>query len=129
MAQLEKRVLYAANVHTTGGRDSSPRRANGRLNTELWTPGIVGSGTNPEQLFTNGWSARRADPGHLRFKPGPWLSIVIAIIAVISIIGGELWLLRQTPPADSPGSFTVASDLNRALASVVETSLLVRSKD
>jgi hypothetical protein len=74
-------------------------------------------------------TSRGLDPRPLRFKPGPSLSIVIAIIAFISIIGGELWLFRQIAPADSPGSFTVASDLNRALASVVETSLPVGPKD
>jgi hypothetical protein len=58
-------------------------------------------------------------------KRGPWLAIVIAIIAVISIIGGESWALRQTPAVDGSVSSTVASDLNRVLARVAEASLLM----
>jgi osmotically inducible protein OsmC len=57
MTQLEKRVLYTAKVHTSRGRDSSPRCADGRLDTKPSTLGIAGNGTNPEQLFANGWSA------------------------------------------------------------------------
>jgi hypothetical protein len=70
-------------------------------------------------------TSRRVNPRLPRLRQEPWISIVIAIIAVISIIGAELWVLRQIALADSSGSFTVASDLNRALASVAETSLLV----
>jgi lipoyl-dependent peroxiredoxin len=57
MDQLEKKVLYTAKVHTTGGRDGASRSSDGRLNIMHSSPGAAGSGTNPEQLFAAGWSA------------------------------------------------------------------------
>lgn len=51
------KVLYTANVHTTGGRDGQARSSDGRLDIKLTPPGAVGAGTNPEQLFGAGWSA------------------------------------------------------------------------
>ena len=56
MKKLEK-VLYAAKTHTTGGRDGASRTDDGRLDVKLSPPGILGTGTNPEQLFAAGWSA------------------------------------------------------------------------
>jgi osmotically inducible protein OsmC len=57
MPQVEKKVLYTAKVHTTGGRDGVSRSSDGRLDVKHSTPGTVGTGTNPEQLFAAGWSA------------------------------------------------------------------------
>ncbi len=55
---LEKRVLYTAKVHTTGGRDGGASRSeDGRLDIKHTLPGSKGAGTNPEQLFAAGWSA------------------------------------------------------------------------
>jgi lipoyl-dependent peroxiredoxin len=56
MAQIEK-VLYTGKTHTTGGRDGASRSDDGRLDIKHSTPGLPGSGTNPEQLFAAGWSA------------------------------------------------------------------------
>jgi osmotically inducible protein OsmC len=56
MTQL-KHVLYTGRTHTTGGRDGQSRSSDGRLDIRLSSPGAVGSGTNPEQLFAAGWSA------------------------------------------------------------------------
>jgi len=56
MTTLQK-VLYTAQTHTTGGRDGAARSSDGRLNIQLSSPGAVGNGTNPEQLFAAGWSA------------------------------------------------------------------------
>ena len=56
MSQIEK-VLYTAKTHTTGGRDGASRSSDGRLEIKLSSPGTVGGGTNPEQLFAAGWSA------------------------------------------------------------------------
>ena len=56
MASLDK-VLYTADVHTTGGRDGSARSTDGRLDVQLSSPGTAGAGTNPEQLFAAGYSA------------------------------------------------------------------------
>jgi Ohr subfamily peroxiredoxin len=53
----QSKVLYTANVHTTGGRDGASRSSDGRLDIKHTTPGSAGNGTNPEQLFAAGWSA------------------------------------------------------------------------
>jgi hypothetical protein len=59
----------------------------------------------------------------------PWLSVVLAIVAAILIVGGESWAIRQATPFDGSISPTLASDLNRALANVAETSLLIGPVD
>jgi Ohr subfamily peroxiredoxin len=53
-----EKVLYTAKAHTTGGRDGASRSSDGRLDVKLSSPGTPGTGTNPEQLFAAGWSAR-----------------------------------------------------------------------
>src|SRR5438105_3159318 len=58
MTLLEKKVVYTARVHTTGGRDGGTSRSDdGRLDIKHSVPGTSGTGTNPEQLFAAGWSA------------------------------------------------------------------------
>jgi osmotically inducible protein OsmC len=53
-----EKVLYTAQIHTTGGRDGgSSSSSDGHLNITLSVPGTSGNGTNPEQLFAAGWSA------------------------------------------------------------------------
>ncbi|MBB5635077.1 Ohr subfamily peroxiredoxin [Pedobacter cryoconitis] len=54
--KIEK-VLYTGKTKTTGGRDGESRSSDDRLNIKLSSPGISGTGTNPEQLFASGWSA------------------------------------------------------------------------
>jgi len=54
---MPTKTLYTAKVRTTGGRDGTSRSSDGRLDVRLSTPGSIGSGTNPEQLFAAGWSA------------------------------------------------------------------------
>jgi osmotically inducible protein OsmC len=57
MSQTDK-VLYTAETHTMGGRESGvSRSSDGRLDIKLSTPGSARIGTNPEQLFAAGWSA------------------------------------------------------------------------
>ena len=51
------KILFTANVHTTGGREGAARSSDGRLDVRLSPPGSAGSGTNPEELFAAGWSA------------------------------------------------------------------------
>src|SRR5271154_7142960 len=54
----QKKVLFTAKEHTTGGRDGgSSKSSDGRLEVKLSVPGTPGTGTNPEQLFAAGWSA------------------------------------------------------------------------
>ncbi|HXI69917.1 MAG TPA: organic hydroperoxide resistance protein [Verrucomicrobiae bacterium] len=56
--QPNKKVLYTAKTHTTGGREGgASRTSDGRLDVKLSVPGTPGDGTNPEQLFAVGWSA------------------------------------------------------------------------
>jgi osmotically inducible protein OsmC len=57
MTPFEK-VLYTGKAHTMGGRDGASHTSDGRLVVKLWTPGSLGAGTNPQQLFAAGWSAR-----------------------------------------------------------------------
>ncbi|MCB8823341.1 organic hydroperoxide resistance protein [Microvirga rosea] len=52
----QPKKLYTAIVRTIGGREGSSRSSDGRLDIRLSTPGSVGAGTNPEQLFAAGWS-------------------------------------------------------------------------
>ena len=56
--QTQKKVLYTAKNHTTGGRDGGQSKSSdGRLEIKLSDPGTSGLGTNPEQLLAAGWSA------------------------------------------------------------------------
>lgn len=57
MTQELDKVLYTAQVHTTGGRDGASRSSDGKLDMQLSAPGGNGTGTNPEQLFAAGYSA------------------------------------------------------------------------
>jgi Ohr subfamily peroxiredoxin len=53
----QKKVVYTAKAHTTGGRDGGgSRTSDGRLEVKFSLPGGPGTGTNPEQLFAVGWS-------------------------------------------------------------------------
>jgi len=55
--QLDKKVVYTAKTHTTGGRDGGgSRTSDGRLDVKFSLPGAPGNGTNPEQLLAAGWS-------------------------------------------------------------------------
>ncbi len=56
-AVANDKVIYTAQTHTTGGREGASTSSDGRLDIKLSTPGGLGSGTNPEQLFAAGWSA------------------------------------------------------------------------
>jgi Ohr subfamily peroxiredoxin len=57
MIMSDTKTLYTAAVHVTGGRDGAAKSSDGRLDVKLSTPGGMGQGTNPEQLFAAGWSA------------------------------------------------------------------------
>jgi hypothetical protein len=66
-----------------------------------------------------------AAPNASRPRRSPWLAIAVAVVALVSIVSGELWALRQTPPDDNVANATLASDLERTLARVAEASLLI----
>jgi osmotically inducible protein OsmC len=56
LPKIEK-VVYTAKTHTTGGREGASLSSDGRLDVKLASPGAKRVGTNPEQLFSAGWSA------------------------------------------------------------------------
>lgn len=70
----------------------------------------------PNRLVAPSASGRRASP---------WLAIAVAVVALISIVSGELWALRQPSPDDSAATSTLASDVERTLARVAAASLLI----
>ena len=52
------KVRYTAKTRTSGGRRGGISRSDdGRLDVKFSAPGVLGTGTNPEQLFAAGWSA------------------------------------------------------------------------
>ncbi len=55
------KVLYTAHGHATGGRTGEGATDDGKVNVKLSTPKELGgdgaAGTNPEQLFSVGYSA------------------------------------------------------------------------
>ena len=56
--QDDIKVRYTAKTHTSGGRRGGVSRSDdGRLDVKFSAPGVLGTGTNPEQLFAAGWSA------------------------------------------------------------------------
>ena len=70
MITIDK-VLYTANVHTTGGRDGRATSDDKLLDVALTLPksmGGQGSATHPEQLFAAGYAA--CFMGALRFHFG-----------------------------------------------------------
>jgi len=84
------KTLYIANVHVTGGREGAARSSDGRLDVRLSTPGGVGQGTNPEQLFAAGWSACFEGAMAIAAKSkGIALPEGVAIDAEVSLLHGE----------------------------------------
>ena len=59
----------------------------------------------------------------------PWLFIAVVIVVAISIVSGELWAIRQAPPADGTVASGLASDVDRALARVAAASALIGPAD
>lgn len=104
MDQLEK-FLYTAKVQTTGGRDGASRSSDDRLDTRLSSPGAVGVGTNPEQLFAAGWSACfMGAMGLAARKLKVHLPLDAAVDAEVDLgTTGEEYLLRARPNVSLPG--------------------------
>ena len=104
MNQIEK-VLYTAKVHTTGGRDGSSRSGDGRLDIKLSTPGTLGAGTNPEQLFAAGWSACFLSAVRITAtKTGVMLPADVAIDAEVDLcITDGAYILKARLNVSLPG--------------------------
>ncbi|MBB4575145.1 organic hydroperoxide resistance protein [Rhizobium lentis] len=107
-------VIYTGKTSTAGGRDGASRSSDGRLDVTLSPPGSSGVGTNPEQLFAAGWSARflgaigrAAAERQLRV---PAADAINAEIDLVSNDGG--YLLQARLNAKLPG---IEPDLARSL--------------
>jgi len=70
--KMTVKALYHAHGHATGGRTGAGATDDGKVDVKLSTPkelgGDGGVGTNPEQLFSVGWSA--CFLGALKFVAG-----------------------------------------------------------
>jgi len=53
------KITYTTRTHATGGRDNGAfRSSDGHLDVKPAPPSSACMGTNPEQLFADGWSVR-----------------------------------------------------------------------
>jgi hypothetical protein len=77
----------------------------------------------------------RTPPDHALSSPPrcvrrkPWLFLAVAALVTIFVVSGELWAIRQAPPAEGAVSSALASDVDRALARVAAASLLIGPAD
>ena len=82
------KVLYTANVTSTGGRDGRATSDDGLLDVKLAPPkelGGAGGATNPEQLFAAGYTA--CFIGAMKFVGGRDKIAVPADVAVTANVG------------------------------------------
>lgn len=82
------KVLYTANVTSTGGRDGRATSDDGLLDVKLAPPKELGGGggaTNPEQLFAAGYTA--CFIGAMKFVGGRDKIAVPADVAVTANVG------------------------------------------
>ena len=61
--------------------------------------------------------------------PWPWASIAIALVAVASVVAGELWAFREAPPFATTARSEVAADVDNTLAQVVAPAVLIDPAD
>ncbi|MGA2245121.1 MAG: organic hydroperoxide resistance protein [Verrucomicrobiota bacterium] len=104
--QLERKVVYTAKAHTTGGRDGgASRTSDGRLDVKFSIPGKPGNGTNPEQMFAAGWSGCFLSAiGILAAKKKVILPADAAIDAEVDLCsGGDGYSLRARLNVSLPG--------------------------
>jgi Ohr subfamily peroxiredoxin len=119
-AQPEKKVVYTAKVHTTGGRDGgASRTSDGRLAVKFSIPGGPGDGTNPEQLLAAGWSgcflsAIRHVAGKMKVR----LPVEPAIDAEVDLCAGsDGYSLQARLNVSLPG---LEPDVARAIVDAAE---------
>ena len=55
----------------------------------------------------------------------PWVSIGVALVAIASVVAGELWAFREAPALASKARSEVAADLDSTVARVVSASILI----
>ena len=82
----------------------------------------------------NGMATRRTKTMTSEFGTGarpdarrrwPWASIAIALVAIASVLAGELWAIDEAPATKSE----VVTELNSTLAGVVAASVLIAPAD
>src|SRR4030081_2029715 len=100
------KLKYTAKTHTSGGRRGAVSRSDdGRLDVKFSAPGVPGTGTNPEQLFSAGWSACFISAmGVVASKMKVTLPADVAIDAEIDLChSGEVYFLRARLNVRLPG--------------------------
>ena len=99
-------MRYTARTQTSGGRRGGVSRSDdGRLDVNFSTPGVPGTGTNPEQLFAAGWSACFISAmGLVANRMKVKLPADIAIDAEIDLChSGDVYFLRARLNVSLPG--------------------------
>ena len=102
----EAKVRYTARTHTSGGRRGGVSHSDdGRLDVTFSTPGVPGTGTNPEQLFAAGWSACFISAmGLVANRMKVELPADVAIDAEIDLChSGDVYFLRARLNVSLPG--------------------------
>jgi lipoyl-dependent peroxiredoxin len=113
--QQAMKVRYTAKTHTSGGRRGGVSRSDdGRLDVKFSTPGVPGTGTNPEQLFAAGWSGCFISAmGLVANKMKVKLPPDAAIDAEIDLCdSGDIYFLRARLNVSLPG---LERDVARAI--------------
>jgi len=104
--QDEIKVRYTAKTHTSGGRRGGVSNSDdGRLDVKFSAPGVLGTGTNPEQLFAAGWSACFISAmGVVANKMKVKLPADAAVDAEIDLCNsGDVYFLRARLSVSLPG--------------------------
>ena len=104
--QDEIKVRYTAKTHTSGGRRGGVSNSDdGRLDVKFSAPGVLGTGTNPEQLFAAGWSACFISAmGVVASKMKVKLPADAAVDAEIDLCNsGDVYFLRARLNVSVPG--------------------------
>jgi hypothetical protein len=80
--------------------------------------GLNGMATRRPKRMTTEFGTDVRPPERARW---PWASIAVALVAVFSVLAGELWALHAAPVTRSE----VVTELNGTLARVVAASVLI----
>ena len=105
-AQEGVSVRYTAKTHASGGRRGGVAHSDdGRLDVKFSAPGVLGTGTNPEQLFAAGWSACFISAmGVVANKMKVKLPADAAVDAEIDLCNsGDVYFLRARLNVSLPG--------------------------
>ena len=105
-AQEGATVRYTAKTHTSGGRRGGVSSSDdGRLDVKFSAPGVLGTGTNPEQLFAAGWSACFISAmGVVARRMKVTLPTDVAVDAEIDLCNsGDVYFLRARLNVSVPG--------------------------